>query len=123
MSASIIPFPRKPAQNAVELEKIMRRWLAELSTDPDLIETVVTRMLTFIEQYASKPFEPVFDLPVPRDLSQEETEALLEAIEKGTDAMARQVQQMINEIIIERFFLEVEIYKTRNSVVTRSYLK
>lgn len=123
MSASIIPFPRKPDQNAAELEKIMRRWLAELSTDPELIEAVVARMLTFIEQYASKSFEPVFDLPVPRDLSQAETEALLEAIEKGTDAMARQVQQMINEIIIERFFLEVEIYKTRNSAVARSYLK
>lgn len=123
MSASIIPFPRKPDQNAAELEKIMRRWLDELSTDSELIETVVTRMLTFIEQYACKPFEPVFDLPVPRDLSQAETEALLEAIEKGTDAMARQVQQMINEIIIERFFLEVEIYKTRNSAVVRSYLK
>lgn len=123
MSASIIPFPKKPDQNLIELEKIMRRWLAELSTDPDLIETVVKRMLTFIEQYASKSFEPVFDLPVPRNLSQEETELLLGAIEKGTDAMAQQVHQMINEIIIERFFLEVEIYKTRNDTVTRSYLK
>lgn len=123
MSASIIPFPKKPDQNAAELEKIMRRWLAELSTDPELIETVVTRMLTFIERYASKSFEPVFDLPVPRSLCQEETEALLGAIEKGTDSMAQQVHQMINEIIIERFFLEVEIYKIRNNTVSRSYLK
>ncbi len=81
MSASIIPFPKKLDQNLTELEKIMRRWLAELSTNPDLIETVVTRMLKFIEHYASKSFEPIFDLPVPRDLSQEETQALLLSIE------------------------------------------
>lgn len=123
MSASIIPFPKKPDQNLAELEKIMRRWLAELSTNPDLIETVVTRMLKFIEHYASKSFEPIFDLPVPRDLSQEETQALLLSIEKGTDYTAQQVHQMINEIIVERFFLEIEIYETRNKAVNQSNFK
>lgn len=123
MPASIIPFPKKPDQNVIELEKLMRRWLAELSNDPELIETVVKRMLAFIERYASKSFEPVFDLPVPRSSSQEETEALLGAIEKGTDFMARQVHQMVNELIVERFFLEIEIYKTRNNALNLSYLE
>lgn len=122
MSASIIPFPKKADQNLTELEKIMRRWLSELSTNPDLIECVVKRMLNFIERYASKSFEPVFDLPVPRNLSKEETEALLLSIERGTDNTAQQVHQMINEIIVERFFLEIEIYKNRENAVNQSYL-
>ncbi len=114
MTAKVIPFPKKPGQNLTEIERLMRKWLAEISENKDLIEYVTNRMMIFIKKYASQSFEPTFNLPVPPNFSKEEAEALLRSIEKGVDDTAGQVQEMINKIIIERFFLEIEIYESRN---------
>lgn len=116
MAAKVIPLPQKDDYNVNDVENLIRKWLAELSTDEALIETVTNRMVLFIDTYANTWFEPVFNLPVPAHFSQEEAEAILASIEKGMDHTASQVQTMINKIIVERFFLEIELYETRNGL-------
>lgn len=116
MAAKVIPLPQKDDYNVNDVENLIRKWLAELSTDEALIETVTNRMVLFIDTYANTWFEPVFNLPVPAHFSQEEAEAMLASIEKGMDHTASQVQIMINKIIVERFFLEIELYETRNGL-------
>ena len=111
MVAKVVPFPQKNGYNVNEVENLIRKWLVELSSNEDLIETVTTRMVAFIETYANSWFEPTFDLPVPANFSQAEAQAMLTAIEKGMDHTARQVQMMMNKIIIERFFLEIDLYE------------
>jgi lantibiotic modifying enzyme len=113
LTAKIIPFPKKPEPKLTEIENLIRRWLAAMSANHELMEYVVNRMLYFIEKYASKSFEPIFNLPVPPNFSKAEADALLLSIEKGVDNTANQVHEMINNIIIERFFLEIEIYETQ----------
>jgi len=113
LTAKVIPFPKKPEQNLTETERLIRKWLVEMSTDNDLIEYVVDRMIMFIDKYANKSFEPTFNLSVPPNLSKEEAEALLLSIEKGVDNTAEQVCEMVNKIIVERFFLEIELYQMR----------
>lgn len=115
MAAAMIPFPKKQEQNENELEVVLRKWLRELSPDPDMENHVTERMLHFVEHYASTMFEPVFNLPAPAQLSEKEAKAMLAAIQEGVDRAAEQVQEMINKIIIERFFLEVDIYRMRQS--------
>ena len=68
----------------------------------------------FIDKYVSKTFEPIIDLPAPKNLSREEAEAILSSIEKGIDHTAQEVQDMINRIIIERLYLELEIYESKS---------
>ena len=116
MAAKVIPLPQKDDYKVNDVENLIRKWLAELSTDEALIETVTNRMVLFIDTYANTWFEPVFNLPVPAHFSQEEAEAMLVSIEKGMDHTASQVQTMINKIIVERFFLEIELYETRNGL-------
>ncbi|HWQ62505.1 MAG TPA: hypothetical protein VN521_09355 [Negativicutes bacterium] len=113
MPARIVAFPAERAQD--EVDGRIRRYLAEVSTDAELVETVATRMKFFIDCFAAKTFRPVFDLAVPAGMSKEETRVLIRSIEKGVDAAAEKVEKMMCEIVIERLFLEVEIYKTRRT--------
>lgn len=112
MAAKVIPFPQKSEMNLTEIERLFRKWLSEISGNPDLIEHVTKRMLAFVDKYTNKWFEPTFNLPVPPHFTQEEANALLVSIEKGVDNTANQVHEMINRIIVERFFLEIEIYES-----------
>ncbi|HWR44995.1 hypothetical protein [Sporomusa sp.] len=113
MAATIIPFPKKQGQDLTQVELLIRKWLSKLSNNNDLTECVVERMMLYVGQYGNKLFEPTFNLPVPPNFSKEEAEAMLCSIEKGVDDIAVQVQEMISRIIIERFFLEIELYENR----------
>jgi lantibiotic modifying enzyme len=114
LAARVIVFPKKPEQNMSEVETLIRKWLTEMSATSDAIESIVERMMFFIDKYATKTFEPTFDLPIPPTFSKQQAEALLSSIEKGVDNSALEVQEMINRIIIERLFLEMDIYESRN---------
>jgi len=113
LAAKIIAFPDQSVPNATEIENVIREWLSRLSEDQEFIDTVADRMMSFIMNYTDKWVEPTFDLVVPPTLSREDRKTLLESIEKGVDDTARQVQEMVNRIIIERFFLEVDMYQSR----------
>lgn len=115
MTAKVVPFPRKSKQNLTDMERLIRKWLLRMSADNDLIECVADRMMAFIDKYASKSFEPTFNLLVPPNLSEEEAKNLLVSIEMGVDNTAKQVYAIINQIIVERLFLEIEIYESQKS--------
>lgn len=121
MAAEVIPFPQKSEFNLTEIEQFFRKWLSELSGDSELIEHVTARMMAFVDKYTNKWFEPTFNLAVPSHLTQEEVQKLLTTIEKGVDDSANQVHEMINRIIVERFFLEVEIYENLRSQKKQRY--
>lgn len=112
MTAKVIPFPQRSEPNLTEIEKLIRQWLAEMSSNNELIEHVAGRMMDFIDKYTNKTFEPTFNLAVPPNLTEAEVKALLASIEKGADNTADQVHRMINEIIVERFFLEIDLYES-----------
>jgi len=111
--AKVIPFPTQSEPNLTEIEMLIREWLFNISEEHDFIEHVATRMMSFISNYANKWFEPTFNLPVPPTLTLEERKTLVASIETGVDDTAKQVQEMVNKIIVERFFLEVEMYESR----------
>lgn len=113
MPAKVIPFPDKSEPNLSNIETLIREWLFNVSDDPDFIERVAVRMMSFINNYANKWFEPTFNLLVPPTLTLAERKALWTSIETGVDDTAKQVQEMINRIIVERFFLEIEIDESR----------
>ena len=120
MAARIIPFPKASEPNISEIERLIRLWLAEMSDSRDFVETITARMLAFINQYANWTFEPVFNLAVPSGLSPAEMRSLVVSIETGVDNTAIQVQEMVNRIIVERLFLEVEIYECGNRIENRN---
>lgn len=111
----MIPFPQRIEQGANDLEQVIRKWLKEISADADFINHVTERMLVFINQYACQTFEPVFNLPAPAAMTEGEATAMLTAIQAGVDLAAGQVQEMMNKIIIDRFFLEVHIYELQKN--------
>ena len=115
MAAKIIPFPDKYEPNVTEIEKLIRGWLCSMSDEHTFVDTVAARMMSFIQNYANTWFEPNFNLSVPPTLTFDERKALIASIETGVDETARQVQEMINRIIIERFLLEIELYETSKS--------
>lgn len=121
MAAKVIPFPQKSEFNLTEIEQFFRKWLSEISGDSELIEHVTARMMAFADKYTNKWFEPTFNLAVPSHLTQEEVQKLLATIERGVDDSANQVHEMINRIIVERFFLEVEIYENLRSQKKQRY--
>lgn len=113
--AKIARFPVQSGQGPEALEGLIRKYLAEMIVDPDSIEAIAERMMFFIDNYLNIWFNPAFDLVVP-PMSQEQADALLLSLEKGVDAAAEQINTMVNRIIIERLFLEVEIYQNQKSV-------
>ena len=113
MAAKLIPFPDRSEPDLTEIETVIRQWLLYMSDETDFIETVAERMMSFIANYTDKWIEPTFDLVVPSTLSLEDRRNLLTSIEKGVDDLSGQVQEMVNRIIIERFFFEVEFYESQ----------
>lgn len=109
MTAKILPFPAEPAPQS--MEGVVRKHLAEISADERLVETVTGRMMDFIETYTGKTFDPVFELALPHSLPDSETAALLASIEESVDRAALAVERMICEIILERLFYEVAVYR------------
>lgn len=114
MAAKVVPFPKVVGHSVNEVEALIRKWLEQMGEGTELTEHVVKNMMVFIEQYATKMFEPVFNLAVPPNLSKEAADALVASIEEGMDGVAIQVQEIINRIIVERFFLEIEIFYQRH---------
>ncbi|MDR3561600.1 MAG: hypothetical protein P4N59_09220 [Negativicutes bacterium] len=110
MTAKIIPFPTQTEVSLTTIDKKLRVYLAELTGDNQLVEHVAERMKTFIKKYTYKTFSPEFDLPLP-PLSPAQTKTFSQALERGVQNVVIQVQDMINQIIFERLFLEVEIYE------------
>lgn len=110
MTAKVIPFPSQTGPSLAEVENRIRACLIALTDDGAMVEHVVGRMMAFIEKYTCKTFEPCFNLPL-RPMPEEQTRAFLLALEDGVDTIAAQVQDMVNKIIMERLFLEVEIYE------------
>jgi len=118
LTAKIVFFPApKQIENSwEEVNTHIRAYLMEIEANQDFINFVGNRMKDFVEKYASKSFEPHFNLTVPPNLSQEQADALLISIDKGIQDTAEEVQDMISKIIIERLQLEIEIYQSQKSI-------
>jgi hypothetical protein len=121
VTARIFQFPSQPEPNLLDIERRIRASLAGLSADEQMIEHVAERMMAFIKNYTHKTFEPNFSLPM-RTLSQEQSKAFLAALDKGIDGIAEQVQDMISKIVIERLFLEIELYEKTTGCMNTSVL-
>lgn len=115
MAAKIILFPVQTKKPWEEVDQHIRAYLSEITSDIDFITDIGDRMRYFIEKYASKAFEPSFNLIVPPNLSQEQADALLLSIDQGVQETAEEVQDMVRKIIIERLHLEIEIYASQKS--------
>lgn len=119
MTAKIIPFPTKPQTPWEEVDIHIRAYLAEITSDKDFINDIANRMKHFIEKYASKSFDPTFNLIVPPNMSSEQAEALLVSIDKGVQETAEDVQDMVRKIIVERLHREIEIYISQKKIIYR----
>lgn len=113
LTTKIIPFPHRLDLGVMDIEGVIKKWLAAVSTDEELNEQVLKRMIDYITEYTSNYFEPKFDLPIPAFLTEAQTQAIVQSVEKGIDDTAFQVQEMVNKIIVERFFLEIELYQAQ----------
>ena len=112
MTAKIITFPKDSEQIGDKFDRLVRVYLTEMTADSDLVDYVGDRMKTFVEKYANICFEPTLNLELPPNMSQEQVEALFSSVEEGVQNHITQVQEMVNNIIFERLYLEVQIYKT-----------
>ena len=110
MAAKVIPFPKQIESPGEELDRHIRAYLAEMDTDKEFINHVSQRMKSFIEQYASKSFEPTLNLVVPPNLSREQADALVVSIDTGIQNTIEDIQDMMRKIVLERLHLEIEIY-------------
>ncbi|AIF53438.1 hypothetical protein [Pelosinus sp. UFO1] len=119
MNAKIIPFPEQVETPLEEIDRQIRTCLAEIKADRDFIDYVATRMKYFIENYASTYFQMNFNLIVPPNLSPEQAEALVFSIEKGVQDNAKELQDMIRKIIMERLHLEIELYMNQKDIKYR----
>ena len=124
LTAKIIPFPTPvPIESPwEEVDGHIRAYLAEIKSDIFFIDYVANRMKDFIDKYASKSFEPIFNLIVPPNLSREQADALLLSVDKGMQGTIEEVQDMVRKIIVERLHLEIQVYESRKALNT-SYLE
>lgn len=119
MSAKIVPFPTQTENVLEEINSYIRAYLTEVTADRDFINDVSNRMEIFIEKYANKLFEPTLNLVVPPNLSREQADALLLSIDKGIANTAKEVQDMVSNIIFERLHLEIQIYASQKNIKHR----
>ncbi|MDR3588407.1 MAG: hypothetical protein P4N41_01945 [Negativicutes bacterium] len=125
MPAQVIAFPSNNEQPLSEneriltdVDKLIRLTLTSMNLDEHLINHVAERIKDYVEKYASITFNCKFDLAVPQHTSPEEKAVMKNCLDKGIEALATQVQGMVNKIIMERVMLEIKIYEDQKAYET-----
>jgi hypothetical protein len=118
MPAQVILFPtsieqpqNQNDQILEDVDQLIRKTLAMMNHDENLINQVAGRMKDYVEKYASITFNCKIDMEVPHHASLEEKDVMRACLDKGIENLASQVQGMVNKIIMERIMLEIKIYE------------
>jgi hypothetical protein len=110
--ADILPFPTKPVRDWAEIEKSLRAVLAQPGVPADMVEAVVTGMKPVVLKY-SRGFSTSLNLRLPAGATAQEGEAIGDAVRTCLTEMERQFQELMHEVLLDRLYLEIELYGLR----------
>lgn len=100
--AEIIQFPTAAVRNSIEMKKVIKEYLIQYTDNMELIEHVVERVTNYIAEYLN----PEFNFQMPSSMAAEDLEEFQKSLKK-------QVQDMINPIILERILTEMDLFKMK----------
>lgn len=110
IDSKVLQFPVDGIRKSIQCEKIFRQILENSGCSPEMIKTICARMEEFRKIIDLRiEFSPLLP-PLPKELR----EAVDEAIKKELKKMADQIHNMTNELLNDRFQLEVDLYELRH---------
>jgi len=107
--AKIIAFPTKAVRDWQIIEKALRKVLDGTAADQPAKDTIVERMKPVYE-LCNRSFSFSVDFPLTGSVSVQERQAVVDAVERSIQQYELGVQQLIDEILLERLSMEIQRY-------------
>lgn len=110
MSSNVIEFPTRVVRDWIAYEKVFQENMQKGGASPEMIKEVYVRMKEAFPKFAVG-FK--FSLQMP-SLPQELGMLITDSINKALKSFGEQIHEYTNQLIIDRFQLEVELYNLRH---------
>ena len=107
----IIEFPTRTVRGWAEIERALRAIFAQASASKEMQDEVLSRMKEFFYR-CSVRFG--VSLQLPASLSTEQREAVALSVRRAFEDHEKRLQDFMNQILLERLQLEIDLYKLRH---------
>ena len=107
----IIKFPTRAVRGWAEIERTLRAILTQASAPIEMQNEVLSRMKKVFQRYS---VEFGVSLELPANFSPEQQEAVAMSLCGALEDHEKRLQDFMNQILLERLQLEIELYKLRH---------
>lgn len=106
----IIKFPTRTVRGWAEIEQTLQTIFTQASAPIEMQNAVLSRMKEVFQRY-SVEFGVFLELPA---FSPEQQEAVALSLRRALEDHEKRLQDFMNQILLERLQLEIELYKLRH---------
>ena len=107
----LIEFPSQTVQGWTKIEHTLREIFSKAAAPAEMQDEVLGQMKAVFQRYNVKFSVP---LELPANLSEEERQAVSSLVERAFADYERQLQDLMNNILLERLQIEIKLYKFRH---------
>jgi len=111
MMRNIINFPTRAVRGWTEIERTLRSIFTQASAPTEMQYEVLTRMKEVFQRYS---VEFGVSLELPANFSPQQQEAVATSLRRALEDHEKRLQDFMNQILLERLQLEIELYKLRH---------
>ncbi len=106
----VIEFPSQTLQEWAGIERTLRKTFNEANASTEMQNEILIKMKEVFQRYNVK-----FTIPIalPKALHEQQKEAIVSSIEQALDNYQKQLNDLMNHVILDRLLLEIELYKLR----------
>lgn len=110
MMGDIITFPTRAVRGWTEIERTLRAIFTQASASIEMQNEVFSRMEEVFQRFS---VEFGVSLELPANFSPEQQEAVVTSLRRALEDHEIKLQDFVNQILLERLQLEIELYKLR----------
>lgn len=115
--SNIIEFPTRAEHSWKIVEKSIRSILKDTSAATEMQDEILEKMKKAHEKYNAK-FKINFSIQMPASATEQEKKSISNDLKKSFTTLENQVQELMQEIFLDRLLLEIQLYNARNKTET-----
>jgi hypothetical protein len=108
----VLEFPTKATRDWVAVEEALNRALTQGGAEPAAIAQVLPRMKAYW-RLCQRDWPVRIDLVLPRGATDDDQARIKASIEEGLRGLEKGVHQLLNELLLDRLEVELDLYVAR----------
>ena len=110
--SDVINFPTRAEHEWKKVEQSIRKVLHETDASEDMMQEILKKMEQAYDKYNAR-FNVKLSLALPANTTPTEKETIATNFTKSFRDLESQVQDFMQEILIDRLLLEIQLYNAR----------